>query len=68
MDKLYAAIERLLALIAVWLAGFANAKADDRADQAETDLNAYRERRRVEAEVAGLSDDALDRELRDPPK
>lgn len=35
--------------------------------QDETDLEAYRQREKDRREVDGLSDDALDRELRDPP-
>jgi hypothetical protein len=62
------ALRRLLELAAAYIAGFAKAKSDSRADQAETDLAAYRQRKRDEREIAGLSDDDLDRELRDPPK
>jgi len=36
-------------------------------EQQETDLDAYRQRQKDEREIGGLSDDALDRELRDPP-
>ena len=68
MDALADALRRLIELLGAFFAGLAKAKSDDRAQAAETDLSAYRERRRVEDEVAELSDSDLDRELRNPPK
>lgn len=68
MTALADAIARLVELLAAYLAGWGKAKADTRANQAETDLAAYRERQRLEADVSKLSDDALDNELRNPPR
>lgn len=68
MKDLIDALRRLLELAAAYIAGFAKGKSESRADRAETDLSAYRQREKDDREIDGLSDDDLDRELRDPPK
>lgn len=67
MDALYDALRRLIELAGAFFAGLAKGKADDRADRAETDVEAYKQRERDREGVTSLSDDALERELRDPP-
>ena len=51
-----------------WLGGVVVGVRWQKSKQQETDIESYRQKERDRHEIAGLSDDALDRELRDPPK
>jgi len=67
VDDFYQALTDLLKFLGVFFAGLVKGRDSAVIEKQAADLDAYRQREQDRREIAGESDDALERELRQPP-